>query len=92
MKLTEAQIGEIAILAIENGNEWRVDDGHVHPYTEYYYITMHVPNSDKASRYVRLCVGKCIEDSPEGHVLLQRNRPLPEAALFEQTKCEDSNG
>ena len=57
MKLTEAQIGEIAILAIENGNEWSVDDGHVHPYTEYYYITMHVPNSDKASRYVRLCVG-----------------------------------
>lgn len=76
MKLTEAQIGEIAILAIENGNEWRVDHVHVHPYTEYYYITMHVPNSDKASRYVRLCVGKCIEDSPEGHVLHRQAHAL----------------
>jgi hypothetical protein len=69
MRLTEAQIGEIAMLAIENGSEWRVACRYVHPDTEHYYITMHVPNSDKASRHVRLCVGKCIDDSPDAHVL-----------------------
>jgi hypothetical protein len=76
MRLTEAQIGEIAMLAIENGNEWRVEDGNIHPYTEFYAIAMYVPNSGRLTQYVRLLVGKCIEDSPEGHVLHRQAHAL----------------
>jgi len=67
MRLTEAQIGEIVMLILEKGGEWGEEVGTLHPYTEYYGIHLLINNGEKV---VHLCVGKCVEDAPEGYVLL----------------------
>lgn len=67
MRLTEEQIGEIALLIIERGGEWREEVGNISPYAEYYGIRLYRQDGDGS---VQLCVGRCIEDAPEAYTLL----------------------